>query len=292
MKKILLPLIALAFASTAAAQSIVVVTAPQADSQTLPVAYAELSAGGGGLATWALITGYGTNNGVGVNAHYTHVALPDYHLTSPGIAIGLFDRIELSYAYQTFNTENVGAALGLGQNYAFHQHVLGVKARLFGNAIYDSDTWLPQVAIGAQFKSNDRGAVIAFVGGQEASGTDYYVSATKLFLGQSFLLNTTLRVTKANHFGILGFGGNGHSGYSPQFEGSLAYLLSRNFAVGAEYRTKPNNLLIAKENAAWDIFAAYFLSKHLSLTAAYVDLGNIVIKDNQQGVYLSLQAGF
>ncbi|MHA4835195.1 hypothetical protein [Sphingopyxis sp. MSC1_008] len=45
MKKILLPLFALAFASPAAAQSIVVVTAPQADSEVLPVAYAELKAG-------------------------------------------------------------------------------------------------------------------------------------------------------------------------------------------------------------------------------------------------------
>ncbi|HJS11000.1 hypothetical protein [Sphingopyxis sp.] len=46
MKKILLPLIALAFSSPAAAQSIVVVTAPHADSeQILPVAYPELRAG-------------------------------------------------------------------------------------------------------------------------------------------------------------------------------------------------------------------------------------------------------
>ena len=45
MKKILLPLVALAFASPAAAQSIVVVTAPEADSEILPVAYAELKAG-------------------------------------------------------------------------------------------------------------------------------------------------------------------------------------------------------------------------------------------------------
>lgn len=46
MKIILLPLAALAFASPAAAQSIVVVTAPQADSENiLPVAYAELKAG-------------------------------------------------------------------------------------------------------------------------------------------------------------------------------------------------------------------------------------------------------
>ena len=45
MKNILLPLVALAFASPAAAQSIIVVTGPQADSTALPVAYAELRAG-------------------------------------------------------------------------------------------------------------------------------------------------------------------------------------------------------------------------------------------------------
>ena len=45
MKKILLPLVALAFASPATAQSIVVVTAPQVESDILPVAYAELKAG-------------------------------------------------------------------------------------------------------------------------------------------------------------------------------------------------------------------------------------------------------
>ena len=45
MKKILLATIALAFAGPAAAQSIVVVTAPQADETILPVAYAELKTG-------------------------------------------------------------------------------------------------------------------------------------------------------------------------------------------------------------------------------------------------------
>lgn len=45
MKKILLPLVALVFATPAAAQSIVVVTAPQTDETVLPVAFAELRAG-------------------------------------------------------------------------------------------------------------------------------------------------------------------------------------------------------------------------------------------------------
>ncbi len=248
-------------------------------------------AGGGGLATWALITGYGTNDGIGINAHYTYVDLPDYKLSSPGIAVGLFDRVELSYANQAFDTQAVGAALGLGKDYKFHQDIYGAKLRLVGDAVYDQDSWLPEISAGLQYKKNDRGAVIAAVGGQSDNGVDYYLAASKLFLAQSVLLNATLRETKANQFGILGFGGDKDKDYSTEFEGSAALLLSRNLALGAEYRTKPDNLRIAREDDAYDLFAAYFLNKNLSLTVAYVGLGNIVIKDHQNGIYLSLQAG-
>lgn len=101
-----------------------------------------------------------------------------------------------------------------------------------------------------------------------------------------------MRFTEANQFGILGFGGDKDDGLEPQFEASAAYLINRNLAVGAEYRTKPDNLNIATEDDAWDVFVAWAPSKHVSLTVAYVDLGNIVIRDNQRGVYASLQVGF
>jgi hypothetical protein len=113
-----------------------------------------------------------------------------------------------------------------------------------------------------------------------------------LYLAQSLMLTTTVRFTKANQFGILGFGGDKHDGYKPQFEGSAAYLLNRNLAIGAEYRTKPDNLNLAHEGNAWDAFVAWAPAKHVSLTVAYVDLGNIVIRDNQRGWYASLQVGF
>jgi hypothetical protein len=248
-------------------------------------------AGGGGLANWALISGYGTRDGVGVNAHFTYIGTTDYALWAPGIAIGLFDRVELSYTRQTFDTQKIGGALGLGNGFKFDQDVWGAKVKLIGDAVYDQDSWLPQIAAGVQFKHNDRGAVIAAVGGKSATGTDYYVAATKLFLEESLLVDATLRETKANQFGILGFGGNRSNDYHTEFEGSAAYLFSRQFAVGAEYRTKPDNLAIAREDNSWDVFAAYFLNKNLSLTAAYVDLGNIVVRD-QHSFYLSLQAGF
>src|SRR5476649_178102 len=84
-------------------------------------------AGGGGLGAWALITGYGSDHGVGVNAHYTTVLRPDYQLDTVGAAVGLFDRLELSYAWQEFDTQNVGTALGLGKGYTFHQNIFGAK---------------------------------------------------------------------------------------------------------------------------------------------------------------------
>jgi hypothetical protein len=70
-------------------------------------------AGGGGLANWAMITGYGSRDGAGANVHYTVVPLTNYSLQSAGIAVGLFDRLELSYAWQGFDTQNVGAVLGV-----------------------------------------------------------------------------------------------------------------------------------------------------------------------------------
>ena len=248
-------------------------------------------AGGGGLANWALITGYGTRDGIGANVHYTAVPLPDYTLQTTGVAVGLFDRLELSYAWQAFDTQDVGTALGLGRGFTFHQNIFGAKLKLIGDAVYDQDSWLPQIAVGLQHKENDRGAVIAAVGGKNSVGTDFYVTATKLLLAESLLVDATVRETKANQFGILGFGGDKHNDYSTQFEGSGAYLFSRRFALGAELRTKPSNLGIVHEGAAWDLFAAYFLNKNLSITAAYADLGNIAIENDQHGAYLSLQAG-
>ncbi|HEX3675175.1 MAG TPA: DUF3034 family protein [Rhizomicrobium sp.] len=248
-------------------------------------------AGGGGLATWALITGYGTRDGAGIDGHATYIALPNYSLWTEGAAIGLFDRVELSYTHLTFDTEKVGALLGLGRDFKFEQDVYGAKVKLIGDAVYDQDSLLPQIAVGVQYKDTNHADILHLVGAKSNTGTDYYIAATKLFLAQSVLVDVTLRETKANQFGILGFGGDKHDDYSTQVEASAAYLFSRNFAVGAEYRTKPDNLGIAKENGAWDVFAAYFINKNVSVTAAYLDLGNIVIEDHQRGVYASLQVG-
>ena len=249
-------------------------------------------AGGGGLASWATITGYGTREGVGANAHAMAVMLPDYQFRAYGVSAGVFDRVELSYTRQDFDTQGTGAKLGLGKGFTFHQDVVGVKVKLVGDVIYDQDRWLPQIAVGAQYKKAGKGGVITFLGGQDDDGVDYYLAATKVMLAESVVINGTVRATKANQTGLLGFGGpGGKNDYSLQFEGSAGVLLSKRLLVGAEYRTKPNNLGL-KEDDWFDLFAAYAVNKSFSVTAAYADLGTIATFKGQRGLYLSLQAGF
>lgn len=247
---------------------------------------------GGGLAPWAVIAGYGTRDAIGGNVHGTYVNLKDFEFRTYGVAVGLFDRVELSYARQDFDTQGAGAKLGLGRGFTFHQDVFGAKLKLIGDAVYDQDSWLPQVAVGVQFKDNDKGAVVRAVGGKKDSGVDYYVSATKVLLDQSLVVNGTLRATKANQMGLLGFGGDKDDDRSLQFEGSAGYLVTRKLVIGGEYRTKPSNLGFAKEDDWFDVFAAYALNKNLSVTVAYADLGDIATFKNQRGLYVSLQAGF
>lgn len=247
---------------------------------------------GGGLTPWAVIGGYGTADEIGANAFVTDVNTGAYRLDEVGALVGFYNRVEVSFAQQRFNTEQVGGALGLGDGFTLQQNIVGVKVRLFGDVVLDQDSWLPQVSVGFQHKQNNQPGVLQLIGAKSNEGTDYYVTATKLFLNQSLLVNATVRMTKANQIGILGFGGDKNNSYQPEFEGSVAYLLSRNVAIGAEYRQKPNNLGIAKEDDWYDAFVAWAPNKYVSLTLAYADLGNVVIKDNQRGLYTSIQVGF
>jgi len=267
-------------------------------------------AAGGGLTPWAVIGSNATADEIGGSAYVTNVGTKDYGLNIYGAAVGFKDRVELSIARQDFNTRGTGTALGL-PGLHLKQTIVGAKVRVLGDAILDSDTLMPQVAVGVQYKTLGStgldGTLDAL--GARRHGTDFYVSATKLFLGQSLLLNGTLRATKGNQNGLLGYGatlGGNEDRYSLQPEFSVAYLVSKNVAVGAEYRFMRNKLETAGRAAGlgsglrsedWkDVFIAWAPSKNLSLTLAYVDLGVIVPATTgnrkQTGYYLSAQVAF
>jgi hypothetical protein len=259
-------------------------------------------AGGGGLTPWALITGYGTVDETGANVHLTHLQTQDVRMQTAGVAAGMFDRLELSVTRQTFKgTLAPAAALG----FTIKQNIVGAKLRLVGDAVYAQDSWLPQIAVGVQVKDN-KGITglqalgitrVTQLGAKHDHGVDVYVSASKILLAHSLLYNVTLRSTKANQLGLLGFGGDKNNGTRLMLEGSLAYLLNRKTALGVEYRAKPRNLSTDREKDAADVFVAYFPSRNLSLTVAYVTLGDIIAPvttntQRQSGVYLSAQVGF
>jgi hypothetical protein len=108
-------------------------------------------------------------------------------------------------------------------------------------------------------------------------------------VGRNVLLDGTLRATRANQLGLLGFGGDLNDRYRVVFEGSAAVFLTDRVGVGYEYRQKPNNLSAFREQAYQDVFVAWLPSKHVALTAAYARLGTVANQRDQQGLYLSVQ---
>ncbi|MCG2585182.1 DUF3034 family protein [Massilia sp. TS11] len=290
MRKTLIAVAALLCAGTAAAQDMGKLLATGGVSQVE-------GAGGGGLVPWALISGYGTRDSWGANVHWTTVATQDYTLDTAGVTVGIADRVEVSLARQQFR-----GSLAPLDKLKLQQDILGLKWRVAGDAVVDQDRLLPQIAVGAQFKRTAAigglGALgvtnVKQLGAKDDSGIDLYVAATKILLEQSLLLNGTLRATSANQFGLLGFGGDQQRGRRLRAEVSAAYLLDRQWVAGVEWRAKPANLGVDPEKNAWDGFVAWFPSKQLSLTAAYVNLGTITVFNpkTQKGWYLSLQAGF
>ncbi len=259
-------------------------------------------AAGGGLTPWAVTASYAAEGEFGGSAFASRVTTRDYAMNAYGAALGFDDRFELSIARQDFDTGATGTALGL-PGLHLKQDIVGLKWRFAGDAVLDSNSWMPQLALGLEHKRADAAGLEPTLKalGADTRGTDLYLSATKLFLAQGLLVNGTLRVTKANQNGLLGFGGTAHDHYSLQPEVSLAWLLRKDLAVGAEYRAKPDNLNPSvlgaglKEDDWVDAFVAWAPCKHLSLTLAYVDLGHIVpavATKRQTGTYFSAQLAF
>ena len=244
-------------------------------------------AGGGGLVPWALIAGYGTRDQAGGSAFVTHVRTDDFALGSAGVAVGLFDRVELSAARQRFDASAVVPGLTL------RMETYGVKVRLFGDAVYDQDSPWPQLAVGLQHKRNTEMAIPAAIGARHGSDTDIYLSAAKLWLaglaGRNVFANVAVRATRANQFGLLGFGGDRESSRRLVPEASIAVLLNDRLALGAEYRGKPDNLSAFREQDAGDVFLAWFPHRNFAATLAWVRLGSIAGKAKQDGAYLTFQ---
>lgn len=256
-------------------------------------------AAGGGISPWAVTGTQATQGQWGACAALSRAQTQDFSLDVAAAALGWNDRVEASLARQRFDTGPTGTALGL-PGLKLDLDVVGLKARVAGEAVLDADTWWPQVAVGLLHKQLHAGGLQPTLDalGAKREGTEFYASATKLFLAPGLLFNATLRATKANQDGLLGFGSVRRGSLQWKPEVSVAWLAQRNLAFGAEWRAKPDNLNrvlgdgVLREDDWADLFVAWAPWRQLSLTAAWVDLGHVTppfVQRRQQGAYLSLQ---
>lgn len=294
-------------------------------------------AGGGGAVPWATISGYETRDGINGGVGFTYANLPALQLTVIGGAVGFYDRFELSYAQHnlSLNLSNLdtvalaaeAAGLDIGTdpwNSTIKMDVLGAKLRVLGDAVYTSDSWIPQVAVGGLWKKNSSEELIHTLGAAEAEDWEAYVAATKVFFRYSTLVNVTARYTSANQIGLTGFGscdsnGDCQNDKEVRLEASVAHLVAKNTAIGFEYQQHGGNLdgrsvnignldlsaltsiigggaqasLTQKEESDWwDIFFAYAPNKKISFVVAYLMLGNISVSPDNNGFYFSTHLTF
>lgn len=246
--------------------------------------------GGGGLSPWALLNGYASDEEWGGTVTLSRAQTDDYSLDVTGAGATWKNRVELTFARQTLDLDTLGAVVGEDE---LVQDIWGLKARLFGDALYNP--W-GQWSVGLQYKQNREYTVPDAVGSEKDSGTDFYLGGSKLFFaaiaGRNLLVSGTVRATKANQGGLLGFGGDKNDSYEAMAEGSVSLFLTRQWLLGTEYRQKPDNLGFATEDDWWDVFVAWVPDRRVSVTAAWVNLGDVATLEDQSGAYLSLQASF
>ncbi|PAU81741.1 hypothetical protein CK501_00900 [Halovibrio salipaludis] len=249
---------------------------------------------GGGLSPWATLAGYASDEEWGGTVALSRANTQDYTLNVQGAALNWHNRIEVSFARQELTMDTLAFELDFNET-DLTQDIFGIKARLAGDLIYSP---YGQWSLGAQHKRHRVSEIplSQAVGAENDSGTDVYLSGSKLFLagpfGRNVVVNGTLRATRANQGGLLGFGGDRNDSHELMAEASAGVFLRRDWVVGGEYRQKPNNLGFAGEDDWWDLYVAWIPDRRLSVTAAWVNLGDIAGLESQDGAYLSIEGSF
>lgn len=186
-----------------------------------------------------------------------YVSLSDVNVdwTAIGASETLFNRLELSYGYETIAQD--------GQK-TIHKDNVGAKLLLIPENVGDH-AWVPAVSVGTLYKSTDFSAAA-----NEAS-FDYYLVATKLItqLPWPVLVSGGVLSTEEQVTGVFGF----NDDRDTTVFGNIDVLPTSNIAVGLEYK-QGAEFDTFKNADYWDAHAAWFVNKNLTLVGAYVNAGD------------------
>jgi hypothetical protein len=261
-------------------------------------------AAGGGLTPWAMPLKEDDPLAPGARALARSTRTFDYQLALRGGAVQLTPRLELSLARQLFDTRGSLAALGLADE-RLRQDIAGLKLRLAGPDRVEETTSAGWLAVGLLRKRIAAGTLQPVLEdrlGARCQGFEFYAAATRYWADERLVLNATLRATRANQNGLLGFGGRqaGGTKFAPEF--SLAWQATPHLTLGMEARAKPDNLNHSvlgngalREDGWFDAWVGWSPRRDMTLNLSWLDLGRIapgLQPRRQSGSLLTLQVSY
>lgn len=207
-----------------------------------------------------------------------YVSLGDVNVdwTAIGASETLFNRLELSYGYETIAQDGADT---------IHKDNVGAKLLLIPENA-GNHAWVPAVSVGTLYKSTD------FSAAANDASFDYYLVATKLItqLPKPVLVSGGVLSTEEQGTGVFGF--NDHR--DTTFFGNIDVLPVSNIALGLEYKQGAEFDNFKNANY-WNAHVAWFVNEHLTLVAAYVNAGDETSASSVglgDGLVLSAQYAF
>ena len=192
-----------------------------------------------------------------------YVSLSDASIDwlSTSAAITFADRLEFSGGYELINAHKYG-------DNSINKYNLGAKFRFLDENAFDTK-WVPALAVGGVYKYTDSRTVKAL--GLDHSGFDAYAVASKLVTQTPVpvLLSAGLLLSDEVVNGVVG-----HNHYDVVAFGNFDILPAENVAIGAEYKQGVDAGDGIRNHDYWDAHVAWFVTKRLTLVAAFADTGD------------------
>ena len=227
---------------------------------------------GGGNSTNAVEKTDSALNGVvsrpQIGAWYVNLNDAGINWWAASAAISFADRLEISGGYGFINAHKYG-------DKSINTYNIGAKLKFLDENAFDT-TWVPALAVGGVWKYTDSRTVEAFR--LDDNGFDAYVVASKLITQTPVpvLLSAGLLLSDEVVNGVVG-----HNDYDVVAFGNIDILPAENIAIGLEYKqgvdagdTSVTGGHSIRNHDYWDAHVAWFVTKRLSLVAAFAETGD------------------